>query len=107
MGVFVCGDGGRGRGGTWKLPDDNEPGLPLLPVSSQSHACYLKALSFHPLLFLPMQPTGRFTTVRLRGKRPGCVACGEQPAITRDTLPTYDYVAFTGGWMGGAVLLIF
>uniref|UniRef100_A0A7S3QLN7 Adenylyltransferase and sulfurtransferase MOCS3 n=1 Tax=Dunaliella tertiolecta TaxID=3047 RepID=A0A7S3QLN7_DUNTE len=39
---------------------------------------------------------GRFTTVRLRGRRTECVACGSCPAITRDNLAAYDYVAFTG-----------
>lgn len=39
---------------------------------------------------------GRFTTVRLRGKRPSCVACGSEAAICASNLPAYDYVAFTG-----------
>ncbi|EFJ41079.1 hypothetical protein VOLCADRAFT_68613, partial [Volvox carteri f. nagariensis] len=39
---------------------------------------------------------GRFTTVRLRNRNPACVACGTSPAITRGSLPSYDYVAFTG-----------
>jgi adenylyltransferase/sulfurtransferase len=40
---------------------------------------------------------GRFTTIKLRGKAAGCIACGEQSQITRDSLATYDYAAFTGG----------
>ncbi|GIL44131.1 hypothetical protein Vafri_1664 [Volvox africanus] len=39
---------------------------------------------------------GRFTTVRLRNRNPTCVACGSSPVITRTTLPSYDYVLFTG-----------
>ena len=27
---------------------------------------------------------------------PGCIACGEAPTITADSLPSYDYAAFTG-----------
>lgn len=40
---------------------------------------------------------GRFSTVKLRGRRAGCVACGDSPQITRDSLASYDYVSFTGG----------
>ncbi|GIL95722.1 hypothetical protein Vretimale_1687 [Volvox reticuliferus] len=39
---------------------------------------------------------GRFTTVRLRNRNPACVACGSSPVINRATLPSYDYVLFTG-----------
>ncbi|GFR40343.1 hypothetical protein Agub_g885, partial [Astrephomene gubernaculifera] len=39
---------------------------------------------------------GRFTTVRLRGRNPACVACGSSPSITAASLPSYDYTAFTG-----------
>lgn len=39
---------------------------------------------------------GRFLSVKLRAKSPGCVACGPSPAITAASLPTYDYAAFTG-----------
>ncbi|PNH10824.1 Adenylyltransferase and sulfurtransferase MOCS3 [Tetrabaena socialis] len=39
---------------------------------------------------------GRFTAVRLRSRSPACVACGACPSITRSTLPSYDYVLFTG-----------
>jgi hypothetical protein len=34
--------------------------------------------------------------VKLRGRRPECVACGEHPQITQETLPSYNYEAFTG-----------
>lgn len=40
---------------------------------------------------------GRFTTIKLRGRAAGCLACGEQPQITRDSLSSYDYAVFTGG----------
>jgi adenylyltransferase/sulfurtransferase len=40
---------------------------------------------------------GRFTTIKLRGKAAGCIACGPQPQITRDSLSSYDYASFTGG----------
>lgn len=40
---------------------------------------------------------GRFSTIKLRGRVPGCTACGEQPQITRDNLSSYDYATFTGG----------
>jgi adenylyltransferase/sulfurtransferase len=40
---------------------------------------------------------GRFTTIKLRGRAAGCLACGEQPQVTRDSLSSYDYAAFTGG----------
>ncbi|MEW5298691.1 MAG: hypothetical protein WDW36_001783 [Sanguina aurantia] len=39
---------------------------------------------------------GRFSTVKLRGKREGCAACGACPSVTKDTLPGYSYEAFTG-----------
>jgi adenylyltransferase/sulfurtransferase len=39
----------------------------------------------------------RFTSIKLRGKAPGCIACGPHPQITRDSIATYDYTAFTGG----------
>ena len=40
--------------------------------------------------------SGRYQTVRLRSKRPECVACGEKREITGTSLPGYDYEAFTG-----------
>ncbi|KAG2438321.1 hypothetical protein HYH02_011018 [Chlamydomonas schloesseri] len=40
--------------------------------------------------------SGRFTAVKLRGRSPACAACGPQPAISRASLPAYDYVLFTG-----------
>jgi adenylyltransferase and sulfurtransferase len=41
---------------------------------------------------------GRFTSVKLRSKRPECVACGTRDVrlITPANLPEYDYVRFTG-----------
>ena len=35
-------------------------------------------------------------TVKLRPKRPQCLACGERPSITAASLAAYDYGAFTG-----------
>jgi adenylyltransferase/sulfurtransferase len=40
---------------------------------------------------------GRFNSIKLRGRAPGCVACGQQPQITRDNISSYDYESFTGG----------
>ena len=40
--------------------------------------------------------SGRYMTVKLRGKQAGCKACGPQPRITSATLPDFDYAAFTG-----------
>jgi len=40
--------------------------------------------------------SGRFHVVKLRSRTAGCVACGDAPAITADSLPGYDYAAFTG-----------
>ncbi|KAK9793435.1 hypothetical protein WJX73_000576 [Symbiochloris irregularis] len=37
-----------------------------------------------------------FRSVKIRPKRPTCAACGQQPTITADSLPAYDYTAFTG-----------
>jgi adenylyltransferase/sulfurtransferase len=39
----------------------------------------------------------RFTTIKLRGKAAGCVACGDRATISRATIASYDYAAFTGG----------
>jgi adenylyltransferase/sulfurtransferase len=38
----------------------------------------------------------RYMVVKLRSRSVDCVSCGEEPAITRDTLPCFDYMAFTG-----------
>jgi adenylyltransferase/sulfurtransferase len=38
----------------------------------------------------------RFTTIKLRGKAPGCAACGES-GMSREGVGKYDYAAFTGG----------
>jgi adenylyltransferase/sulfurtransferase len=40
---------------------------------------------------------GRFNSIKLRGRAPGCVACGQQPEITQDSISSYDYEGFTGG----------
>lgn len=37
-----------------------------------------------------------FRSVKLRSRRPECAACGHSPSITADSLPGYDYIAFTG-----------
>jgi len=39
---------------------------------------------------------GKFSTVRLRGRSPKCVVCGDNPTIQRGSLPDYDYETFTG-----------
>lgn len=39
---------------------------------------------------------GRFHVVKLRPRAAGCAACGEAPTITAQSLPDYDYHAFTG-----------
>jgi adenylyltransferase/sulfurtransferase len=39
---------------------------------------------------------GRFSSIKLRGKAPGCAACGEG-GMTRDSVAQYDYATFTGG----------
>jgi len=38
----------------------------------------------------------RYMAVTLRSKSESCVSCGSTPSITRDSLPTFDYFAFTG-----------
>ncbi|KAF6266480.1 adenylyltransferase [Scenedesmus sp. NREL 46B-D3] len=38
----------------------------------------------------------RFTTIKLRGRAPGCAACGEH-GMGREGVAQYDYAAFTGG----------
>jgi adenylyltransferase/sulfurtransferase len=38
----------------------------------------------------------RFTTIKLRGKAPGCAACGDS-GMSREGVAMYDYAAFTGG----------
>lgn len=38
----------------------------------------------------------RYMTVKLRSKSDSCVSCGSNPSVTRDSLPTFDYFAFTG-----------
>ena len=40
--------------------------------------------------------SSQFRTVKLRSRRAGCAACGEQPTITAGSLASYDYAAFTG-----------
>ena len=40
--------------------------------------------------------SGRFMTVKLRGRNPSCAACGDSPTVTAATLPTYSYTGFTG-----------
>ncbi|CAL8465473.1 g5009 [Coccomyxa elongata] len=40
--------------------------------------------------------SGRFTSIKLRAKMPGCIACGHNPSITAQSLPEYDYNGFTG-----------
>jgi adenylyltransferase/sulfurtransferase len=40
---------------------------------------------------------GRFTTIQLRGRAPGCAACAPGAALTRDSIAAYDYAAFTHG----------
>ena len=40
--------------------------------------------------------SGRFHTVKLRGRFPECAACGASPSITAASLAGYDYGAFTG-----------
>lgn len=44
----------------------------------------------------------RFHVVKLRARLPSCAACGDQPEITAQTLPTYDYAAFTGQYPSDA-----
>uniref|UniRef100_A0A383W957 Adenylyltransferase and sulfurtransferase MOCS3 n=1 Tax=Tetradesmus obliquus TaxID=3088 RepID=A0A383W957_TETOB len=39
---------------------------------------------------------GRFSSIKLRGKAPGCAACGEG-GMTREGVAAFDYAAFTGG----------
>eukprot|EP00775_Hariotina_reticulata_P010323 gene10323-10480_t len=41
--------------------------------------------------------SGRFTSIKLRGKAAGCVACGGSAIISKATIASYDYAAFTGG----------
>jgi adenylyltransferase/sulfurtransferase len=38
----------------------------------------------------------RFTSIKLRGRAPGCAACGEG-GMSREGVAAYDYAAFTGG----------
>lgn len=40
---------------------------------------------------------GSFTTIKLRGKAAGCIACCEGGVITRSSIAAYDYESFTGG----------
>lgn len=40
---------------------------------------------------------GRFTTIKLRGKVAGCIACSNQAVISRSSVASYDYTSFTGG----------
>jgi adenylyltransferase/sulfurtransferase len=40
---------------------------------------------------------GRFSTIKLRGRAPDCIACGQQRQISADSLSSYDYATFTGG----------
>lgn len=40
--------------------------------------------------------SGRFTTVKLRPRQPDCRACGTQPEVTLEGLPSFDYAAFAG-----------
>lgn len=47
---------------------------------------------------------GRFNTVKLRGKRPGCVACGPDAVLSKENVAGYDYVAFTGQPLNSAVV---
>lgn len=35
-------------------------------------------------------------TVKLRSRSPSCVACGNHPTISASSLPSYDYMCFTG-----------
>jgi adenylyltransferase/sulfurtransferase len=39
---------------------------------------------------------GRFSSIKLRGKAPGCAACGEA-GMSREDVAAYDYTTFTGG----------
>mmetsp|Transcript_21339 Transcript_21339/g.46623 ORF Transcript_21339/g.46623 Transcript_21339/m.46623 type:complete len:498 (+) Transcript_21339:37-1530(+) len=39
---------------------------------------------------------GRFSTVKLRGRRASCVSCGDAPELTHSSLPTFNYELFTG-----------
>lgn len=39
---------------------------------------------------------GSFQKVKLRAKKIGCFACGEQPGLTRTSLSNFDYATFTG-----------
>jgi len=41
--------------------------------------------------------SGRFTTIKLRGKAAGCVACGSSATISKATIASYDHAAFHGG----------
>ncbi|GAQ86121.1 adenylyltransferase and sulfurtransferase [Klebsormidium nitens] len=38
--------------------------------------------------------TTRLQTVKLRGRSATCAACGDQPTITAETLPSFDYAHF-------------
>lgn len=40
--------------------------------------------------------TGRFSSVKLRGRKADCASCGQNPSIISDSLPSFDYKAFTG-----------
>ncbi len=37
----------------------------------------------------------RYMVVKLRSRNEGCVACGSHPQLTAESLPTFDYHAFT------------
>ncbi|CAM6019468.1 unnamed protein product [Sphagnum balticum] len=37
----------------------------------------------------------KIRTVNLRGRNPQCAACGDNPQVDRNTLPEFDYEAFT------------
>ena len=40
--------------------------------------------------------TGRFSSVKLRGRKLDCASCGQDPALTAKSLPEFDYKTFTG-----------
>jgi adenylyltransferase/sulfurtransferase len=40
--------------------------------------------------------SGHFRTVRLRGRAPGCAACGPGASIGAGSIAGYDYLGFTG-----------
>ncbi len=52
-------------------------------------------LSQRMLLYDALAP--RMHVIKLRGKRADCIACGENPSISSETLTMFDYTGFTGG----------